>query len=87
MFVHPTQDYDFVVKLNPSVLPRYVHNIAAGEAFENKGKFVNANAKKEDQDLVLPDFDPALSLFEDLQVRTDPFLSFQSAERGICWLI
>lgn len=69
MFIHPTKDYDFVVQLNPSVLPRFAQNIAAGETFSNKAKFVNANAKDQDQDLVRPGFDPALSFFTDLQVR------------------
>ena len=70
LFIHPTEDYDFLVRLNPSVLPRYVHNIAADEKLLSKsGKFANAVAKNQDQELVRPGFDPARSLFNDLQVR------------------
>jgi U3 small nucleolar RNA-associated protein 22 len=67
MFIHPTQDYDFLVHLNPSVIPRYVHNIAADEWLLGKGKFANDRLRKQEQDLILPGFDPARSLFDDLQ--------------------
>lgn len=67
MFIHPTQDYDFLVHLDPSVIPRYVHNIAADESLLGKGKFANDRLKNQDQDLVLPGFDPARLLFDDLQ--------------------
>ncbi|KAF6752889.1 pre-rRNA processing protein Utp22 [Ephemerocybe angulata] len=83
MFIHPTQDYDFVVQLNPSVLPRYVHNIAANEGLLGKGKFANARAKDQDQDLVLPGFDPAKSLFTDLQrTYSDTFRLFADPYGG-----
>lgn len=83
MFIHPTQDYDFVIQLNPFVLPRYVHNIAANEGLLGKGKFANARAKDQDQDIVLPGFDPAKSLFTDLQrTYSDTFRLFADPYGG-----
>ncbi|KAJ2925593.1 hypothetical protein H1R20_g11503, partial [Candolleomyces eurysporus] len=90
LFIHPTEDYDFLVQLNPAVLPRYVHNIAADEKLLRKGgKFANAVAKNQDQpknqdqELVRPGFDPARSLFDDLQTTySDTFRIFYDPYGG-----
>ena len=69
MFTHPTDDYDFIMHLDGGVLPRYFHNIAVDtNVLSRRGKY--ANMTREDQDAtVRPGFDPARSLFKDLQVR------------------
>lgn len=84
MFIHPTQDYDFVVNLNPTVLPRYAQNISPNEALLSKGKFANAQAKNEEQqELVLPGFDPAKLLFTDIQrTYADTFRLFADPYGG-----
>ena len=71
MFTHPVEDYDFVVHLDPTVLPRYVHNVHADPALLGGGKYANKNLEamdKEDVE-VMPGFDPARAFFDDLQVR------------------
>jgi U3 small nucleolar RNA-associated protein 22 len=64
MFIHPTDDYDFVVRLDPAVLPRYAQNIdsslAAGARY--------ANLPRDDSTLQRLGFDPARLLYDDLQV-------------------
>ena len=68
MFTHPTEDYDFIVHLDPAVLRRYVHNFHANSALlEPKGKFTNAGMGEANTD-VMPGFDPARAFFDDLQV-------------------
>jgi U3 small nucleolar RNA-associated protein 22 len=67
MFTHPTQDYDFIVHLDPSVLPRYVHNVHADPALLSKGKYANASLGDVGVE-VMPGFDAARAFFDDLQV-------------------
>lgn len=69
MFIHPTTDYDILVHLDASVLPRYFHNITVDpDKLSRRGKY--ANLLKEGQTSgVRPGFDPARFLFNDLQVR------------------
>ena len=72
LFLHPTDDYDFVVQLNRGVLPRYFQNINVDESVlvTKKGKYVNLpRASGDVRTSVRPGFDPARLLFEDLQVR------------------
>lgn len=68
MFLHSTDDYDFLVQLNPKVLPRYFHNINPDDNLLLK-RGIYANKFHDEKDLaVLPGFDPARLLFDDLQV-------------------
>lgn len=68
MFVHPTNDYDFLIKLNRTTLPRYLHNILADGTTCLKQSFKNDTLQGQNTDLP-PGFDPAHLLFVDLQVR------------------
>ena len=69
MFLHPTDDYDFLVQLNPKVLPRYFHNINPDNSLLLKrGIYANKFHEKDNMAVVLPGFDPARLLFDDLQV-------------------
>jgi len=67
MFIHPTSDYDFIVRLDAAVLPRYFHNVAVDTGIlTRRGKY--ANLPQDDQTAtVRPGFDPAHFLFRDLQ--------------------
>lgn len=68
MFLHPTEDYDFVIRLDPGVLPRYYQNIAVDtDKLSRRGKYSNL-ASEEAGALVRPGFDPARLFFEDIQV-------------------
>ncbi|KAF8154805.1 Nrap protein [Crassisporium funariophilum] len=67
MFVHPTDDYDFIIHLDPSVLPRYLHNINADpNMLTKRGRYAN-KPQDEQSTMVLPGFDPARMFFNDLQ--------------------
>ncbi|KAI0792762.1 Nrap protein [Abortiporus biennis] len=67
MFSHPTVDYDFLVQLDQSVLPRYSQHIHADtNVWARKGKYVNAQRTDEDASSVMSGFDPAQLLFVDL---------------------
>ncbi|EAU86967.1 pre-rRNA processing protein Utp22 [Coprinopsis cinerea okayama7 len=66
MFIHPTEDYDFIVHLDPSVLPRYMHNVNPDpKLLTRQGKYANQVGEKVES--VMPGFDPARALFVDLQ--------------------
>ncbi|KAG5651498.1 hypothetical protein H0H81_008470 [Sphagnurus paluster] len=65
MFIHPTSDYDVIIRLDASTLPRYFHNVAADpDMLSRRGKYANL---QEDQIDVRPGFDPVHLLFSDLQ--------------------
>ncbi|GLB41186.1 putative U3 small nucleolar RNA-associated protein 22 [Lyophyllum shimeji] len=65
MFIHPTTDYDFIVRLDPAMLPRCFQNVAVDpELLTRRGKYANL---LEDDQTVRPGFDPAHLLFCDLQ--------------------
>ena len=68
MFVHPEDDYDFVVKLRPAVLPRYFQNVIADTAVWVNDTSLSGEA------LTRPGFDPAEKYLDDLAVR-EGFLS------------
>ena len=75
MFLHSTDDYDFLVQLDPKVLPRYFHNINLdNNRLSKRGKY--ANKLNEKDTTVLPGFDPARLLFDDLQVCVNSLLLF-----------
>jgi len=64
MFIHPAEDYDFVVKLQPAVLPRYFQNIT-----ENSSILINKHASPLPADgewPLRPGFDPAEAYLDDL---------------------
>jgi U3 small nucleolar RNA-associated protein 22 len=66
MFIHPEEDYDFVVKLQPAVLPRYFQNITANPSIwaDKYGHDPSA-----DGELPLrPGFDPVEAYLDDLTV-------------------
>lgn len=68
LFQHPTEDYDFVAELDPSVLPRYYQNVGASPSgWASKAKYANS-ALASSVAPVLPGFDPAATLFADLRV-------------------
>ncbi|KAI9438492.1 Nrap protein [Lactarius indigo] len=63
MFVHPEDDYDFVVKLRPAVLPRYFQNVTASTVvWINSGNDTSQNGEAP----VRPGFDPAEKYLDDL---------------------
>ncbi|KAH7323328.1 Nrap protein [Rhizoctonia solani] len=64
IFLHPLTDYDFVIRLNPAVLPRYGENIAADERVWT-GSRGFANNREDTTPLV--GFDPAAEYLADLQ--------------------
>ncbi|CAE6500930.1 unnamed protein product [Rhizoctonia solani] len=64
VFLHPLTDYDFVIRLDPSVLPRYGENIAADERVWT-GSRGFANNPGDVSPLV--GFDPAAEYLADLQ--------------------
>ncbi|KAG8684926.1 hypothetical protein FRC09_015057 [Ceratobasidium sp. 395] len=65
LFVHPLSDYDFVIRLDPKVLPRYGENIGADPKFWTASRgFANA---REGEIEPLVGFDPAAEYLADLQ--------------------
>ncbi|KAJ7721723.1 Nrap protein [Mycena maculata] len=74
MFIHPTDDYDFIVRMDPTVLPRYAQNIDS--SLTTSGKY--ANLPRDDSPVPpRPGFDPAQLLYDDLQrVYADTFKIF-----------
>ncbi|KAG6887313.1 hypothetical protein C0992_012897, partial [Termitomyces sp. T32_za158] len=63
MFIHPTSDYDFIVRLDAVQLPRYYHNVAVDPDLLARGKYANL----QDNQSVRPGFDPARLFYHDLQ--------------------
>jgi U3 small nucleolar RNA-associated protein 22 len=63
MFVHPEDDYDFVVKLRPAALPRYFQNVTADTAVWTNSR---NDASQNGEPLVRPGFDPAEKYLDDL---------------------
>ncbi|KAI0725349.1 Nrap protein [Fomitopsis betulina] len=74
LFTHPTEHYDFVVELDPAVLPRYAQSVQADPAvWARKGKYANVRTEEG----FLPGFDPAHAFYEDLKrVYRDTFVLF-----------
>lgn len=63
------QQYDFVIELNPALLPRYYQNIHVDQSVWAKtGKYANATVPNNGPQLVLPAYDQAQLLFNDLSV-------------------
>ncbi|KAJ3576829.1 hypothetical protein NP233_g152 [Leucocoprinus birnbaumii] len=85
LFVHPTNDYDFIIQLDPSILPRYMHNVTVNtEKLTKRGKYANKMLDGLDgAAAVRPGFDPAKMFFDDLQrVYTDTFKIFRDPFGG-----
>ncbi|KAL6304485.1 Nrap protein [Sparassis latifolia] len=83
LFTHPLEHYDFIVDLEPSILPRYAQNIAAdANAWVRKGKYANVQAT-DDARTVLPGFDPAQLLYDDLKrIYKDTLMLFHDPLGG-----
>jgi U3 small nucleolar RNA-associated protein 22 len=67
MFIHPEEDYDFVIKFRPALLPRYFQSITA-----NPSHWADKNAYAPLTDGVgplRPGFDPVEAYLDDLTVR------------------
>lgn len=80
MFTHPTDDYDFIIHLDPGVLPRYCQNVRADATVwrGSKGKYTNLKLVNEVETLdqrFRPGFDPARLFFGDLSVSCNSFAS------------
>lgn len=73
LFSHATDDYDIIIELDPSVLPRYNQNIDADELAWSRGRVGHAS---DGNGVSRPGFDPARMLFDDLQVRKALFWLF-----------
>lgn len=68
MLAHPTGDYDFLVNLDESLLPRYHHNVMADASLLSKrGRPTNSSDASENI-TTSPGLDPAKLLFNDLRV-------------------
>ncbi|KAF9462511.1 Nrap protein [Collybia nuda] len=66
LFVHPTDDYDIIVRLDHGSLPRYFHNVTVDASLlSRRGKY--ANLLEDPSGGIRPGFDPARMLFDDLQ--------------------
>jgi U3 small nucleolar RNA-associated protein 22 len=68
LFHHPLDGYDFVVHLEPSVLPRYAQSVLPDETVWT-GALKHVNVQATSNPSVLVGFDPAKELLDDLQVR------------------
>lgn len=70
LFTHPTDDYDMLLELRASVLPRYAQNVIVNErAWTKDTKYSNLQSLPSSTSSKLVDFDPAALLRRDLQVR------------------
>ncbi|KAF5391146.1 hypothetical protein D9757_003000 [Collybiopsis confluens] len=88
MFDHPTDDYNVVIKLDPTAIPRYHQNITVDESTLSKGSKKQSNDGSSSQ--IRPGFDPARALCLDLQgVYQDTFRVFYDyfggTRVGIVW--
>ncbi|KAI9456746.1 Nrap protein [Russula earlei] len=64
MFVHPEEDYDFVVKLQPAVLPRYFQNVTTTPSIlADKHAYTTPT---HDEWPLRPGFDPVGTYLDDL---------------------
>ncbi|PVF96960.1 Nrap protein [Serendipita vermifera] len=68
LFMHPLSDYDFLIHLDPSVLPRYIYNIFPEESVWSKEvSQVNIKLNGNSDSGVMFGFDPAKEFLDDLQ--------------------
>lgn len=66
MFIHPEEDYDFVVKLQPAVLPRYFQNVTANPSIWADKHAIDPSVGGEVP--LRPGFDPVEAYINDLKV-------------------
>ena len=66
MFIHPEEDYDFVVKFQPAVLPRYFQNVTT-----NTSIWADKSLPTDCGGVSWPGFDPAESYLDDLTVSEE----------------
>lgn len=73
MFVHPTDDYDFVIHLQPAVVTRYTQSLFANPSVWGGGKkyanLMDAVPESVYGETLRLDFDPVSMLFKEIQVR------------------
>ncbi|KAF8634052.1 hypothetical protein AX17_004316 [Amanita inopinata Kibby_2008] len=83
LFTHPTEDYDFVIKLDRAVIPRYFQNVV-GDTVQLSRRGKNANLSSSDEsNIIRPGFDPVQLLFKDLQrIYADTFRLFYDIYGG-----
>ncbi|PCH41941.1 Nrap-domain-containing protein [Wolfiporia cocos MD-104 SS10] len=82
LFTHPVEHYDFIVELDPTVLPRYAQNVHADSSVWSKGKYTNPRTEDAEAKL-LPGFDPVRLLYQDLKrVYKDTFVLFHDPLGG-----
>jgi U3 small nucleolar RNA-associated protein 22 len=76
MFTHQ-KDYNVLIQLDPSILPRYHHNVSPNPSYlDPRSKLVNIQSSLTLATL-RPGFDPASLLYRDLQsIYTDTFRIF-----------
>ena len=72
--MHPTDDYDVLIKLRPEALVRMHQSIITSDSSldsDSRRKYANipSSAEEEDKDLRV-DYDPASDFFRDLKVRS-----------------
>ncbi|KAF8874426.1 Nrap protein [Infundibulicybe gibba] len=86
IFTHPTDDYDFVIRLDSKILPRYSQNVVLDTTLlSNHGKYANL-PEATDNSAVRPGLDPAGQLFNDLQrIYLDTFKIFYDPFGGDCF--
>ncbi|CAK5268603.1 unnamed protein product [Mycena citricolor] len=70
LFVHPTNDYDVIVRLNSSRIPRHAQNIEVALA----AQYTNP-PRADEVGSLRPGFDPIRDLFNDIQVGAQLALS------------
>lgn len=73
MFVHPTDDYDFVIHLQPTIVTRYTQNVFANPSVWGGGKkyanLMDAVPNSVFGETLRLEFDPVSMLFKEIQVR------------------
>jgi len=84
LFLHPTDDYDFVIKLDRTVIPRYFQNVAADPLIlAHKGKRALLPSSERSDEVIRPGFDPVQLLFQDIQrIYADTFRLFYDVYGG-----
>jgi U3 small nucleolar RNA-associated protein 22 len=69
MFIHPTDDYDFIIQLDRKILPRYAQNICFDEStFTRKGASTYINLMETEKSTITAGLDPAELFRGDLMV-------------------
>lgn len=70
LFIHPTDDYDFIIQLDPAVLPRYFQNVVAdSNVWGHKGRYANLTIQDDAKRPLRPGFDPAQMFVDDSTLR------------------